>query len=136
MSAQTARGRTGSGWAAWLRFAGIMIATLGLFQGLQGLVALFDDSFSVLVGDELLVFDLTAWGWTHVGLGTLMFAAGVGVLTGALWGRVLGVVVAVLSILAQLMIMPVYPIWASVVIALDTMVVYALVVHGAEVEVD
>lgn len=124
---------TVTGWVGWVWFGGIMLVTLGLFQAFQGLIALLDDGFSVAVGDHLIAFDLTAWGWGHLIMGSLLIIAGVGVIAGTLWGRILGVIVAALSILAQLTIMPVYPIWALIVIVLDSFVIYALVVHGEEI---
>lgn len=121
-----------TGWVGWVWFGGIMLVTLGLFQAFQGLVAVFDDEFTAAVGDRLIVVDLTTWGWVHVAMGALLVVAGAGVLGGTLWGRVLGSAVAALSLLAQLTILPVYPIWALIVIALDAVVIYALIVHGGE----
>ncbi|WP_053206689.1 DUF7144 family membrane protein [Jiangella muralis] len=121
-----------TGWVGWVWFGGIMLVTLGLFQAFQGLVAVFDDEFTAAVGDRLIVVDLTTWGWVHVAMGALLVIAGAGVLGGTLWGRVLGSAVAALSLLAQLTILPVYPIWALIVIALDAVVIYALIVHGGE----
>lgn len=132
MATQPAGRQTVTGWVGWVWFGGIMLFTLGLFQAFQGLIALIDDGFSLAVGDQLLVFDLDAWGWTHLIMGVLLVVAGIGVLGGTLWGRILGVIVAALSILAQLTILPVYPIWALIVIALDAFIIYALVVHGEE----
>ncbi|SEE67513.1 DUF7144 family membrane protein [Jiangella alba] len=131
MATQADRERV-TGWVGWVWFGGIMLVTLGLFQAFQGLVALFDDEFTAAVGDRLIVVDLTTWGWVHVAMGALLVVAGAGVLGGTLWGRVLGSVVAALSLLAQLTILPVYPIWALIVIALDAVVIYALIVHGGE----
>lgn len=132
METRHAHRETVTGWVGWVWFGGIMLFTLGLFQVFQGLIALFDDGFSVAVGDEVLVFDLNAWGWAHVIMGVLLLAAGVGVLNGTLWGRILGVIMAAISILVQITILPVYPIWALIVVALDALVIYALVIHGEE----
>lgn len=132
MATRPSSRETVTGWVGWVWFGGIMLFTLGLFQVFQGLIALFDDGFSVAIGDQVLVFDLNAWGWTHVIMGILLLVAGVGVLNGTLWGRILGVVMAAISILVQITILPVYPIWALIVVALDALVIYAIVVHGEE----
>lgn len=132
MATQPTDTRTVTGWVGWLWFGGLMLATVGLFQVFQALVALFDDGFAVQVEEQIVVFDLNAWGWTHLIIGTLLVIAAVGVLNGSLWGRILGVVIASLNILFQVMIMPAYPIWALAVIVLDVLVIYALVVHGRE----
>lgn len=132
MATQPTREPTVTGWVGWVWFAGIMLVTIGLFDLFQGLVALFDDGFELNLQGELVVFDLNTWGWVHVIVGALLVIAGFGVLSGAMWGRVLGVVIAALNLLAQLTILPVYPFWAMIVIALDALVIYALVVHGEE----
>jgi hypothetical protein len=48
------------------------------------------------------------------------------ILTGQPWARVVGIVVAVLSALANFLFIPYYPIWALVIIALDVAVIWAL----------
>jgi len=111
-----------------------MLVTIGLFDIFQGIVALINDDFAVLVENGVLVVDLTTWGWIHIIVGAVLVLAGAGVLSGSVWGRSLGVIVAILNALAQLTIMPAYPFWALIIIALDVLVIYALVVHGREVE--
>lgn len=123
---------TVTGWVGWAWFGGIMLVTLGMFQVFQALVALFDDGFVVQLEGNPVVFDLNAWGWTHLAIGGLLIAAGLGVLGGTTWGRIVGVVIAALNLLAQVTIMPIYPFWALIVIVLDVFVIYALVVHGKE----
>jgi hypothetical protein len=44
------------------------------------------------------------------------------------------VVIAVLSALANLAFISAYPIWSTIVIALDVIVIYAIVVHGRELK--
>ena len=127
-------GTTVTGWVGWVWFAGIMLVTIGLFDIFQGIIALISDDFTVLVEAGVLVVNLTTWGWVHIIVGAVLVLAGAGVLSGSVWGRSLGVIVAILNALAQLTIMPAYPIWALIIIALDVIVIYALVVHGGEAE--
>lgn len=132
MATQPTDRPTVTGWVGWVWFGGIMLFTLGLFQVFQALVALFDDGFAVQLDGNLVVFDLNAWGWTHLVIGGLLIIAGLGVLGGTTWGRIVGVILGAVSILAQIPIMPIYPFWALIVIVLDVFVIYALVVHGSE----
>ncbi|WP_422653088.1 DUF7144 family membrane protein, partial [Actinomycetospora sp.] len=37
-----------------------------------------------------------AWGWFHLILGVLIFAAGFGVMAGRLWARIVGIALALL----------------------------------------
>jgi hypothetical protein len=121
-----------SGWVGWVWFAGVMMLVLGIFNALDGLVALFNDEYYAVTSSGLLMWDFTTWGWIHLGIGILMAGAGIAVLNGSTWGRVLGVLFAGLNMIAQLAFVSAYPVWAAVIIALDVFVIYALIVHGAE----
>jgi len=114
-------------WGGWITFAGIMMILLGAIQIVEGLVALLRPDY-YLVGSEGLVVSLsfTGWGWVHLLLGILVLAAGSGVLAGKTWGRVVGVVLAGLSVLINLAFIAAYPMWAIIVIAVDIAVIAAL----------
>lgn len=114
-------------WSGWITFAGIMMILLGVFQLIEGLVALFSPTY-FLVGEEGLVLSLsfTSWGWTHLLLGVLILAAGFGVMAGQVWARVLGIVLAGLSAIANLVFIAAYPMWSIIVIAVDIAVIFAL----------
>jgi hypothetical protein len=122
-----------TGWSAWALFAGVMMILLGMIQALEGLVALFnDDWFAVNSKGLVLSVDYTAWGWAHLILGIVIVAAGAAVLNGRVWGRLIGVILAMISVLANLAFIAAYPAWSIIVIAIDIFVIYALCVHGDE----
>ena len=121
-----------SPWAGWVVFAGTMAIIAGVFNIIQGLVALFDDKYFVVAGGDLLVFDYTAWGWVHLLVGVLMVVIGLGILRGSPWGLVAGVVIAGVNAIVQLGFLAAYPVWSILIIALDVVVIYALIVHGRE----
>jgi hypothetical protein len=121
-----------TGWVGWIFFAGTLLILLGVFNLIEGLVALFNDDYYVPTAQGLLVFDLTGWGWIHLVTGVLAIAIGVGLFSGAMWARVCGVILVGLNAIAQLAFLSAYPLWAVIVIALDVLVIWALVVHGAE----
>ena len=81
----------------------------------------------------LLSFDTTSWGWTHILLGIVVFLAGLGVLAGQVWARTVAVVVAAVSAVANFAFIPIYPVWAIVIIALDVLVIWALTAHGRDI---
>jgi hypothetical protein len=122
-----------TGWTGWIVFASMMMILVGSFQMIQGLVALFDDGF-YLVGEEGLVVDVdyNVWGTVHVLLGALLLLSGLGVLTGNLAARTVGVVLAGLSALANMAFIGAYPVWSLLIITVDVLVIYALIVHGRE----
>lgn len=124
-----------TGWVGMIAFGGMMMIMLGFFHAMAGFVALFQEEY-FLVGPNGLVLnvDYTAWGWTHLILGVLVLAAGVGVLAGQMWARVVTIVVAMLSALVNLAFLGAYPIWSMMMIALDVLVIFAVTAHGSEMK--
>lgn len=126
------RTRSRSLWVGWVYFGGAMMVLLGTFNIIEGLVALFNDEYYVRTQQGLLVFDITGWGWVHLIIGLLAVAVGIGVFTGAMWARVCGVILCGINAIAQLAFLSAYPVWGILVIALDILVIWALIVHGDE----
>lgn len=122
-----------SGWTGWVFFAGAMMLVVGGLEAIAGLVAIFKDNYYVVTEKSLLVFNYTAWGWIHLLLGIVIFLAGLAVMAGQMWGRVIGVFLAVLSFIANIAFLSAYPVWSVIAIIVDVMVIYALTVHGNEV---
>jgi hypothetical protein len=122
-------------WAGWVAFGGVMMIMLGLFQIVQAIVALVHDQYYLVAKSGLVVsVDYTTWGWVHLVLGIIAALTGVGLLAGNTLARVVGVVIALVSALVNLVFMPAYPIWSIIVITLDVLVIYAIVVHGRELK--
>ena len=97
---QTHQDRTG--WSSWAMFAGLMMILVGIFQQIQGLVAIFNDDWYLVTNEGLaLSVDYTVWGWVHFVLGLIVATAGVAVFNGKTWARVLGCVLALISAIAQ-----------------------------------
>ncbi|WP_253854956.1 DUF7144 family membrane protein [Prauserella alba] len=116
----------------WVTFASIMLVLVGLFNVLFGLVALFEQDYYVVGDAGLLVFDLTGWGWIHLVIGGAAVLAGVALTTGATWARAVAAGLAGLNALAQVAFLPAYPAWSLVAIALDVLVIWAVVVHAGK----
>jgi hypothetical protein len=126
---------TSNVWAGWATFAGIMMIMIGVFHAIAGLVALFNTTYYTVPNTGLvLTVSYYGWGWLHIIGGVLVFLAGLGLLAGKTWARVVAVILAGLSALANLAFLPAWPIWSIIVIALDVVVIYALTVHGKELE--
>ena len=122
-----------TGWIGVVLFGGIMLEMVGGFQLIQGFVALFKDDYYLVSPNGLVVeVNYTAWGWTHLLIGLVAIATGIGVMLGQTWARVLGIVIAVVSALVNVAFLSAYPIWSTIIIAMDVLVIYALAVHGRE----
>jgi hypothetical protein len=111
-------------------FAAIFLMMVGVFHFMAGLVGIIDDEFYVVTGNWVFEFDATTWGWIHLIGGVLVVLAGLSVLKGHLYGRIIGIGAAVVSAIANFAWLPYQPWWSIVMIALSVAVIWALTVHG------
>ena len=126
-------GRASSAWAGWVVFAGVLMVLVGAYQAIVGLVALFDDGYYVVRPEGLVVnVDYTVWGWVHLLLGLLAFFAGFGVLSGQTWARAVGIIIAGVAAVVNFAFIAAFPVWATILITMDILVIYALAAHGRE----
>jgi hypothetical protein len=120
-------------WTGWVVFASFMMIMVGSFQIVEGFVAIFDKGFyAVGKSGQVISVDYNVWGWFHVLLGAVILVSGVGILAGNMAARTVGVILAGLSALANLLFIAAYPFWSLTIIAVDVLVIYALTVHGRE----
>jgi hypothetical protein len=126
-------GRQTTSWAVgFILFASIMMLMTGVFQALQGLVAIFENEFYVATREYLFQFDATSWGWIHLILGVIVAFAGWGLLSGRTWARAVAITLALLSAIANFLFIPYYPFWSLLIIALDIFVIWAVAARGGE----
>ncbi len=126
--------RETSGWAVgWTAFAAVMMMIMGMFHGIAGFVGVIQNDLYVVGSEYVFQFDTTTWGWIHMGLGLLVFLAGLALLNGATWARVIGVILAVVSMVANFAWLPYYPFWSIVIIATCAFVIWALTAHGHDI---
>ena len=129
------RSTQATGWVGWIVFSGVLMIMLGMFQAVMGLVALFKDDFYLVGRSGLVVsLDYTTWGWVHLTIGIVAVLAGFGVLVGQMWARIFGIILALVSAVTNVVFIAAYPIWSTIVIAVDVLIIYALSVHGREVK--
>ena len=114
-------------------FAATIMIMAGVFQAIEGLVAIFQNEIYVATPNYLFQFDVTTWGWIHLLIGVVVAFAGGAVLSGRVWGRTVGIALAVLSAIANFLFIPYYPFWSLLIITLDVFVIWALSVHGRDI---
>ncbi len=125
---------TVTGWVGWAYFAAYIMMLSGFFQMIYGLTAVLNDKYFVVTSTHLLTFDVSTWGWIHLLTGALVLLAGLTLLSGSLYGRTVGVIVAFFSAVVALWDLSLYPVWSVIVITLDVLVIWALTVHGKELK--
>jgi hypothetical protein len=114
-------------------FAAMMMIIIGAFHVMSGLVGILENEFFVTTPNYIFEFDVSAWGWIHVILGTVVVIAGFSLFSGAVWARSVGVFLALLSAIANFAFIPYYPLWSIVIIAIDVTVIWALTAHGRDI---
>ncbi len=126
--------RQRSSWAVgWTYFASIMMILIGSFHAIAGLIGILDDEFYVKTRNYVLQFDTTQWGWIHLIFGVLIAVAGGYLLTGSVFARTIGVIMAFLSALVGFAWLPYSPVWGVIFVAISVSVIWALTAHGRDV---
>jgi hypothetical protein len=115
---------------AWMNgytvFAVSIMLVLGLWQVLSGLTAVVRDGLYVATAGYTYAFSIAGWGWLVLLLGVLTAGTGIAVLQGRSWGDPAAIVLACLSMIVNFLLIPFYPIWTLLIIALDVTLIWAL----------
>jgi hypothetical protein len=113
----------------WLVFAAVVLGIAGIFNAIDGIVALGKSKF--YVANAVYVFsDLRTWGWIILILGIVEILAAFAILGRAQWARWFGIVIGSLGALAQFAFMQSYPFWSLTVLVGCVLAVYGLAVYG------
>ena len=119
--------QTVSPWAhGFAVFAGVVMVVGGAFQALEGLAGIVNDKYLVVLPNYLYAFDLTVWGVIHLLVGLALVVIGVSLLRGQTWARVAGIVAAAVAAILNFVWLPIAPLWAIMIIAVDMLVIWAL----------
>ncbi|MCE0763725.1 hypothetical protein LWC35_12520 [Pseudonocardia kujensis] len=113
-------------------YAAILMLLGGAVGILTGIVSIAQSEVVVRTPQYTYALDVGTWGWIHLVLAVLLGVAGFGVLRGASWARALGITAAALNIVAHFAFLPHFPIWGLMLIALNLIVIWALVPYRAE----
>jgi hypothetical protein len=126
---------TRSGWAGWGTFAGVVLIVGGAIDAFHGLQALIGPDTAYFLGKVgLFSIDVQGWGWWHLIAGLLLILVGIALLGGQRWARITAIVLVAINAFGQITLIDVQP-WLSLsVLALDIVVIYALTVHGREID--
>ncbi len=121
-------------WSGWIGFAGILMVVIGGLDFFEGLIAVIRGQYFVLTANQIVVFDMTTWGWIMMIWGVVVVLAGLGLLAGSGWSRWFTIIVAALNIFIQLGFVgsSQYPLWALTVLALNVVVFFALTARWDE----
>ncbi|GAA0437885.1 DUF7144 family membrane protein [Streptomyces luteireticuli] len=114
-------------------FAAVMMLITGFLNLFRGIMGILHNAVYLKTPDYVFRFSLAGWGWVHLFLGIAAIMIGVGLFRVSLWARILGVAIAALTLVANFLSAPYYPLWSIVVMALCAFVIWGLcVVRGEE----
>ena len=116
--------------AGWIAYAWIVLIVLGVWNIIEGIVAISRSQFFTATGAHYVYSDLKTWGWIILIWGILEVLAAGSVARGGQWGRWFGIFVAGIAIILQFLALPIYPLWALISIFLFALVLYGLVAYG------
>jgi hypothetical protein len=128
--------RGSTGWAGWVVFAATMLVLIGCLHMIQGLVALFDEGVMVTARKEdLVLVDIDVWGGIMLVWGLLLAGTGAALAYGSGFARVFSIFLAFVSVILQIGFLSAYPIWSTIVIAMNIFVIFALTARWQEARV-
>jgi hypothetical protein len=113
-------------------FAAMLLLFAGVINVFYGIGAL--DEANVFVGDSRLIFDdLNTLGWMLIVVGAIQLIAGVSLMGGGGFGRVIGIFAGSLGAIAALLsVGSSHPWWSLGVFLLCVYVVHGIIVFGED----
>jgi hypothetical protein len=117
--------------SGWVTFAAVMLLIAGVLSVVYGIAAIGDSSFFVN-NQRYILSNLHTWGWVTLVLGVIQISAGLSLLGGGLYGRIIGIAAAALSAIAAMLSIPAYPFWSLAIFALDIVIIHQIATRGTE----
>jgi hypothetical protein len=115
---------------AWAQGGTVLAATLmliiGAFQIFLGLMGIIRNNFVVVTPSYYYNISTTGWGWVHLGIGVVVALAGLFLFTGSTIAKAVGIGVVALAALGNFFMVPYYPVWSILLIALDVFAIWAI----------
>ena len=110
--------------------AAILLLMAGVLNVIYGIGAL--DDANIFVNDKRFIFsDLNTMGWVLIVIGVIQFVAGVSLMAGNTFGRLIGIFAgSVGAIVALLSIGGAYPWWSLGIFFLCVYIVHGIVIYG------
>ncbi|MBZ4017452.1 hypothetical protein CCS38_17275 [Streptomyces purpurogeneiscleroticus] len=112
--------------------AACVLFLVGMFHALVGLAVLIDQEMLSPPDSYLFAWGTYGWGWLHLGFGVAAVIAAVNLFSARPSARVIGIVVALLSVVKNFFFAPYSGIWSAIIVGMDVLVIWALTRYGPE----
>jgi hypothetical protein len=114
-------------------FAAILLVIAGVLNIIYGIAAISDAHFYTDGGTHYVFSSLHTWGWITVLLGVIQLTGGFSLMSGNVYGRVIGITGAGLGAIGALLsVSGSYPFWSLGIFALCVIVLHGIVVYGED----
>lgn len=123
-----------SGWVGWIAVASFLMLFAGILHIIYGFAALFNYAWYVTTPGATYLLDITQWGWAMLVGGGLLVLTGTLLFMGNMAGRIMGGIVVLLSLIANISLMSITPVWSFIAIIVDILILYAIIAHGSEMQ--
>jgi hypothetical protein len=124
--------------SGWLTFSAVVLIIAGIMRVLDAIWAFrYHGAIPNGLKDALLGHSLKTYGWIWLIAGVILIVAGALLLgpsdrPSAEVSRWIGIIAAALAAISAIFLMPYYPVWSLIYIAIAIMVIYGLSAHHGE----
>ncbi len=123
-----------TGWTGWIAFAAFVMIISGTLTGVMGFLAVINNNWTLWNNNGAPYGSPYGWGWWSIFVGIVVVSIGAALLRGSMFARTVAVLVATASLLTHFLTLYVTPLWSLIVITIDILVIWAVIVHGKEME--
>lgn len=123
-----------TGWVGWIMAAAFLMLFAGIMHIIFGFAAVFSQGWYIAAGGTVFLLESAQWGWAMVVGGILMILSAVLLYMGNMAGRILGSILVIGSLIANFSVFMATPIWSTIVIVVDFLILYAIIAHGDEMK--
>ena len=114
----------------WVAFAAAMLSLVAVLNLIHGIAAVSNSK--LFTADATFVLsDLNTLGWVLILVAGVQALTAIGVWMGTTGARWVGVGIAALNAIVQMLFIAAYPVWSMLLFGVDVLIIYALVVYAA-----
>lgn len=123
-----------TGWTGWIAFAAFIMMLSGTLTAITGFIAVINHNWTQWNNDGAPYGTVYWWGWWSFFLGLFVIGVGLSLLRGSMFARTVAVFVAAGSLISHFVSLNIAPLWSLTVITVDILVIWAVMVHGKEMQ--
>src|SRR4051812_4227507 len=91
-----------TGWTGWVGFAALFMAITGIYHIILGIGGVLGQDWYIYASGTAWWFDSSSWGWSMIVGGGLMTLFSYLLVAGSMFGRIVGVLLALGSLFVNL----------------------------------